>query len=179
MMGLMKLTGAMTFLMGGAAGSARLWQTQPNDMAAALPWLRATTAHLVALNDGVLRTGRGPCDSFAATFHRASDAVSCALDLQLAPLDPFILRIGVHSVEAGAVRLRDIAHGGQTLISGATASSAVDSLPAGATLKHLGSHRLEDPQWQEQLFQLCHAGLPKRIQPVDVSHAVLVHNLLN
>ncbi|MFN3003913.1 LuxR family transcriptional regulator [Mycolicibacterium wolinskyi] len=175
----MKLpTGAVT-LMAGAEGSARLWQTQPDDMAAALPWLRTTAVHLIALNDGILRSGLDNTEGFVATFGRASDALSCALALQLAPTDPFSLCIGVHSVADGAAKLCDVAHGGQTLISGTTVSSGFGGLPAGATLTHLGSHRLDDPQWQERLFELRHPGLPKRIQLLDVPQAVLAHDLLN
>ena len=58
----------------------------------------------------------------------------CALELQRAPLAPIRLRIGVHTGEIQlrdegnyigptinrTARLRDLAHGGQTVLSGAT-----------------------------------------------------------
>ena len=47
---------------------------------------------------------QGEGDSFVVAFARASDAVSCALELQRAPLAPIRLRIGVHT---GEVQLRD------------------------------------------------------------------------
>lgn len=144
----------MTLLLARVEGVARLWQTQPDELLAALPWLRATTSHMVALNDGVLRPGQKRCDVFAAAFVRPSDAVSCALDLQLSPLEPFMLSIGVHSVESEAARLRDIAHPGQTLVADTTAPWVGDRLPAGATLT---------PR-QDGHFQLCHAGLPREFQ---------------
>ncbi|MDH6195796.1 class 3 adenylate cyclase [Mycobacterium frederiksbergense] len=169
-------TAAMTWLMARTEGSARLWKTEPGEMAAALPWMRATVTHLVALHGGILSAGRAGCDSFAATFGRASDAVACALYLQLAGLDPFALCIGVHSGDTGAVLLRDIAHGGQTLIAGTTATSAADRLPSKTTLKCLGSHRTADPQRQEPLLQLCHPGLPR---PLYVPNAVLAEHLVN
>ena len=67
----------------------------------------------------------------------ASDAVACALELQRAPLAPIRLRIGVHTGEVQlrdegnyigpainrTARLRDLAHGGQTVLSGATERS--------------------------------------------------------
>jgi class 3 adenylate cyclase len=169
--------------------SVRLWKAQPEEMAAALPWLRATMAHLVALNDGILCVGRGPCDSFAVTFGRASDAVACALYLQLAPLDPFALRIGLHSVEThidedanrvgmnGAARLRDIAHGGQTVMSRATASLAAHCVPSGASLKDLGDHPLADLQDREGPVELCHPGLRKHFPPIQATHDVVAHSL--
>ncbi|MDV3130394.1 LuxR family transcriptional regulator [Mycobacterium sp. 21AC1] len=146
----------MTLLLARVEGLAQLWQTQPDELLAALPWLRATTSHMVALNDGVLRPGPKRCDSFTAAFVRPSDAVSCALDLQLSPLDPFVLSIGVHSAESDAARLRDIAQAGQTLVADTTAPWVGDRLPAGATLK---------PR-QDGHFQLCHAGLPRQFQPL-------------
>ena len=77
---------------------------------------------------------QGEGDSFVAAFARASDAVAVALEMQRAPLAPIRLRIGVHTGEvqlrdegnyAGptinrTARLRDLGHGGQTLLSGTT-----------------------------------------------------------
>ncbi|WP_139335173.1 adenylate/guanylate cyclase domain-containing protein [Mycobacterium sp. GA-1841] len=143
-------------------------------MVAALPYFRATVVHVVALHDGVLSARRAACDSFVATFDRPADAVSCALQLQLAPLDPFDLCIGIHSIRTGARCLRDIAHGGQTLVSGATAVSA-DELPSGAGLKHLGDHRMDNAA--HQILQLRHPGL-RRYLP-SVPKPVLAEVLTN
>ncbi|BBX32792.1 LuxR family transcriptional regulator [Mycolicibacterium mageritense DSM 44476 = CIP 104973] len=179
-------TGTVTLLMARVEGSERLWQTEPDETAAALPWLRASMTHLTALNDGALRAGHDACDSFVATFGRASDAVACALDLQLAPLEPFALCIGLHTVEYtdlagtdGAARLRDLAHGGQTLVSGTTAALAANRLPAYATLKPLGSHPLGDRQWHEPLFQLGHPGLRNHVELLRAPSVVGAHHLSN
>ena len=91
-------------------------------------------------------------------FARASDAVACALELQRAPLAPIRLRIGVHTGEVQlrdegnyvgptvnrTARLRDLAHGGQTVLSGTTSDLVVDRLPADAWLTDLGTHQLRD-----------------------------------
>ncbi|WP_006244872.1 adenylate/guanylate cyclase domain-containing protein [Mycolicibacterium tusciae] len=159
----------VTFLMAGVEGPAPLWEGAPEEMFPALPWLRATFVHFVALNGGVMRAGQGSSDSFVVVFGYASDAVACALYLQLEPLDPFALRIGLHSVDTrsaergdlvamnGAAWLRDIACGGQTVLSPATASLAADRLPPGASLKDLGDHR----DGQCTPVELCHPGLRK------------------
>ena len=91
---------------------------------------------------------QGEGDSFVIAFARAADAVACALDLQRAPLAPIKLRIGLHTGDAQlrdegnyigptinrTARLRDLAHGGQTVLSGATEPLVVDQLPADVTL---------------------------------------------
>ena len=174
-----ELSTETTWLMARTEESARLWQTQPGDMAAALPYFRATMTHFVALHGGTLSAPRPACDGFTATFNRASDAVSCALYLQLTPLDPFELCIGVHRARTGTERLRDIAHVGQTLISGTTASLVAGDLPSGATLKYLGDQRMGDAEPQERLLQLCHSGLRKYLQPLRMPNAVLAEILVN
>ena len=104
---------------------------------------------------GVRPVEQGEGDSFVAAFARASDAVACALELQRAPLAPIRLRIGVHTGEVQlrdegnyigptinrAARLRDLAHGGQTVLSGTTEDLVVDRLPADAWLTDLGTSR--------------------------------------
>ena len=98
---------------------------------------------------------QGEGDSFVAAFARASDAVAAALEMQRAPLAPIRLRIGVHTGEiqlrdegnyAGptinrTARLRDLGHGGQTLLSGATEAMVLDAAPCDAWLSDLGSQR--------------------------------------
>lgn len=174
-----ELSTETTWLMARTEGSAGLWQMQPEVMAAALPYYHATLAHLVALHGGILSASRPACDGFTATFRRASDAVACALYLQLTPLDPFELCVGVHTARAGTERLRDVAHVGQTLISGTTASLVADDLPSGATLKYLGDQRMGETEPQERLLQLCHPGLRKYVLPPRMPTAVLTEILVN
>lgn len=171
-------TNETTWLMARTEGSARLWQTDSRGMAAALPYFRATVTHLVALSGGTL-SSQDSCGGFTAAFDRATDAVSCALYLQLTPLDPFELCIGVHTSAAGTERLRDTAHGGQTLISGTTASSVADDLPSGTTLKYLGDQRMGDAEPPERLMQLCHPGLRRYLRPLPTPNAVLAEILEN
>src|SRR4029077_6647149 len=103
-------------------------------MTAAFERLDRTLADLVRAHDGVRPVEQGEGDSFVLAFARASDAVACALALQRAPLAPIRLRIGINTGEIQlrdegnyigptinrTARLRDLAHGGQTVLSGAT-----------------------------------------------------------
>ena len=149
-------TGMATLLLADIEGSTRLWENQPDEMTTAVARFEQTVSEVIAAHDGVRPVEQGEGDSFVAAFARASDAVACALELQRAPLAPIRLRIGVHTGEAQmrdegnyagptinrTARLRDLAHGGQTVLSGATEDMVVDRLPAGAWLTDLGTHPL-------------------------------------
>src|SRR3954464_9612922 len=115
-------------------------------MTAAIARLDATLTDLVTATGGVRPIEQGEGDSFVVAFTRASDAVACALALQRAPLAPIKLRIGVHTGEVRlrdegnyigpainrTARLRELAHGGQTVLSGTTGDLVADLLPGGA-----------------------------------------------
>ena len=184
-------TGTVTLLLADVEGSTRLWETQPEEMTAAIARLNQVVSDVVAAHDGVRPVEQGEGDSFVAAFARASDAVACALELQRAPLAPIRLRIGVHTGEvqlrdegnyAGptinrTARLRDLAHGGQTVLSGATEPLVVDRLPEGAWLTDLGTHPLRDLPRPERVVQLCHPDLVNEFPPLRTSKAVAATNL--
>ena len=184
-------TGTVTLLLADVEGSTRLWETQPEEMTAAVARLDQTVSGIIAAHGGVRPVEQGEGDSFVAAFARASDAVACALELQRAPLAPIRLRIGVHTGEvqlrdegnyAGptinrTARLRDLAHGGQTVLSGATEDMVVDRLPAGAWLTDLGTHPLRDLPRPERVVQLCHPDLRNDFPPLRTAKAVVSHNL--
>src|SRR5258705_9098081 len=147
-------TGTVTLLLADVEGSTRLWETQPDEMAAAIARLDSTLAESIAIHDGVRPVEQGEGDSFVLAFARASDAVASALALQRAPLAPIRLRIGINTGEIQlrdegnyigptinrTARLRDLAHGGQTVLSGATEAMVIDHLPDDAWLTDLGTH---------------------------------------
>ncbi|WP_231988571.1 LuxR C-terminal-related transcriptional regulator [Mycobacterium sp. 1274761.0] len=176
-------TGTVTLLLADVEGSTRLWDSQPDDMTAALPRLNHTVDSLVAAHGGVRPVEQGEGDSFVIAFARASDAVACALELQRASLAPLRLRIGIHTGQiqlrdegnyAGptinrAARLRDLGHGGQTLLSGATEPLVVDWLPGGAWLTDLGTHPLRDLPRPERVVQLCHPDTCNDFPPLRTS----------
>ncbi len=176
-------TGTVTLLLAAVEGSTRLWQTQPDDMSAAVARMDQTLADLIAAHRGVRPTEQGEGDSFVVAFARASDAVACALDLQRALLSPIRLRIGLHTGEVQlrddtnyigvtinrAARLRDLAHSGQTVLSTTTHDLVVDALPAGAWMLDLGSHSLRDLPRPERVSQLCHADLRNTFPPLRMT----------
>jgi predicted ATPase/class 3 adenylate cyclase/DNA-binding CsgD family transcriptional regulator len=184
-------TGTVTLLLADVEGSTRLWDTEPSEMTAAIARLNKTVSSLVAAHNGVRPVEQGEGDSFVAAFTQASDAVACALALQHAPLAPILLRIGVHTGQiqlrdegnyAGptinrTARLRDLAHGGQTVLSGATEQLVVDWLPAGAWLTDLGTHPLRDLPRPERVIQLCHADLRNEFPPLRTPKSVDTPNL--
>jgi hypothetical protein len=90
-------TGTVTLLLADVEGSTRLWQTQPEEMTAAIARLDRTVCEVISAHDDVRPVEQGEGDSFVVAFARASDAVACALELQRAPLAPIRLRIGVHT----------------------------------------------------------------------------------
>ncbi len=178
--------GTVTLLLADVEGSTRLWETCPDAIAAALGALDRTLATLIHDNNGVCPVEQGEGDSFVVAFARAGDAVTCALHFQLAALAPLRLRIGVHTGEVRlrgpakymgptvnrAARLRDLGHGGQTLLSGATADLVGERLPDQAWLTDHGRRPLRDLARPERVVQLNHPDLhndfpPLRTPPID------------
>ncbi|MDT5187394.1 MAG: hypothetical protein QOJ20_505 [Mycobacterium sp.] len=145
-------TGTVTLLLADVEGSTQLWESQPAAMTAAVALLNYTASEVIAKHDGARPVEQGEGDSFVAAFARAGDAVACALELQRTDLAPIRLRIGVHTGDvqlrnegnyAGptinkTARLRDLAHGGQTVLSGVTEELVEDQLPGDAWLTDLG-----------------------------------------
>lgn len=175
-------TGTVTLLLADIEGSTRLWETRPAPMAEALTQLQNLVERLIADYGGVRPVEQGEGDSFVVAFARASDAVACALQLQLNVPSPIRIRIGLHTGEvelrgadnyAGSTvnrtaRLRDLAHGGQTVLSGVTEHVVVDRLPAGVWLTDLGLHPLRDLARPERVVQLNHRDLANDFPPLRV-----------
>jgi predicted ATPase/class 3 adenylate cyclase/DNA-binding CsgD family transcriptional regulator len=184
-------TGTVTLLLADVEGSTRLWETQPAAMTAAIARLNQTVSDILATHDGVRPVEQGEGDSFVAAFARASDAVAAALELQRAPLAPIRLRIGVHTGEIQlrdegnyigptinrTARLRDLGHGGQTLLSGAAEQMVIDRLPADAWVTDLGTHPLRDLPRPERVVQLCHPDLVNEFPPLCVAKAAVAQRI--
>ena len=125
-------------------------------------------------------------DAFFAVFSSPSACIAAAIEMQRAFLSyswpaggRVRVRMGVHSGEASqteaglvglsvhrAARVAAVGHGGQTLVSAATAALLGDSMPVGASLKDLGLHRLKDLGRPGQIFQLGADGLVTAFPPL-------------
>jgi class 3 adenylate cyclase/tetratricopeptide (TPR) repeat protein len=130
-------------------------------------------------------------DSFFVVFGSAADAVRCCVAAQRALSGhawpdgvPVRVRMGLHSGEPvwhedeyvgldvhRAARIAAVAHGGQVVLSEATRQLAGSRLPAGASLRDLGLHRLKDIEAPEHIYQLVAAGLPERFPPLKTTLA--------
>jgi len=139
---------------------------------------------------------RGEGDSRFAVFTRATDASTAAAAIQQTlyteawhlPV-PLRVRMALHTGEIDlrdgdyygpavnrCARLRAVAHGGQTLLSGATARLVGATLGGSLTLRDLGPQRLRDLGQPEQVFQLVAPGMPDHFPPL-LSLDALPNNL--
>jgi predicted ATPase/class 3 adenylate cyclase len=124
-------------------------------------------------------------DSFFAVFASPAAAVRAVIETQRAlashawPAGAEVrVRMGLHTGEGTpvgkgyvgldvhrAARIGDAGHGGQVIVSEATATLIQHSLPDGVELVDLGEHRLKDLPHPERLFQLSIDGLPSEFPP--------------
>jgi class 3 adenylate cyclase len=167
-------SGTVTFLFTDIEGSTQLWEATPDAMPEALERHDAIVRSAIEAVGGTVFSTGG--DGFAAAFARAGDAVRAALEAQRVlggqepgRAAPLRVRMGLHTGEAderdgnyfGAVvnraaRLMASAHGGQVVVSRATADLVGDRFE----LVDLGEHRLRDLVSVEQVFQLGHGEFP-------------------
>ena len=157
---------------------------------------RRIDRHLVAEHDGHVVRPRGEGDSRFAVFARATDALAAACAIQLAlvqerwPLkEPMRVRMALHTGEADlrlgdyygpavnhCARLRAVSHGGQVVLSPATAELVRGALPDEASLRDLGVHQLKDLDQPETVWQLVHPKLRADF-PLLMSLSARRHNL--
>jgi class 3 adenylate cyclase len=166
--------GIVTFLFTDIEGSTRLWEEQPNAMREVLACHDALLHTAIESNKGHVFKTVG--DAFFAAFACASNAVQGALDAQstLRKQIPEVrVRMALHTGEAEVragdyfgpalnrvARLLSAGHGGQILLSEATAEQIRSRLPADTWLRSLGAHRLRDIVATETIHQLQSPGLP-------------------
>ena len=179
-------TRTVTFLLTDVEGSTALWEADPAAMRQALARHDALLADGIAEHGGVVVKSRGEGDSVFAVFDMASDAVTAAVELQASlqaaawpTAAPLRVRMALHTGEAQwrdgdyfgpavnrCARLRAAAHGGQILLSQATADLLRDSQTDGVGLRALGEHRFRDLARPEAVFQVVHPLLPGEFPPL-------------
>jgi predicted ATPase/class 3 adenylate cyclase len=180
-------SGVVTFLLSDVEGSTRLWESDEVAMGAAIARHYEILDAAIALHGGARPVEQGEGDSVVGVFAKPSDAVAAALYAQRSfAAEPWPgshvlrIRIALHTGEAQlrgkdyyvgrtvirCARLRAIAHGGQTVLSGTTRDMVANRVPGGAELRDLGLHRLKDLGAPEQVWQLCHPDLADGFPPL-------------
>jgi class 3 adenylate cyclase len=174
-------TGNVTFLFTDIEGSTRLWERNPEAMQVAL------IRHDALLRDAIERHGgyifKTVGDAFCAAFASPEAAIEAAVEGQRClqrEIAQLRVRMAVHS---GVAELRDgdyfgpalnrvarllaAGHGGQTLLSRATAEHVRGRLPADVDLRLLGRHQLRDIVEWETIFDLKPPDLPAKFPPLN------------
>ena len=179
-----KASGTLTFLFTDLEGSTRLWERFPQAMKRALE--RHDSILLTAVTAAGGQVVKTTGDGLMAVFGSTADAVRACLAAQRGlaeepwqETEALRVRMGLHSGEAQlreddyfgpavirSARIMAVGHGGQVLLSAASAALVADQLPDGAALLELGAHRLKDLGRPEQLFQLVHPALPHDFPPL-------------
>jgi predicted ATPase/class 3 adenylate cyclase len=177
-------SGTVTFLFTDLEGSTRLWERHPVAMGPALERHDALLRDTVERHRGAVVKTTG--DGLHAVFTTAHDALEAALDAQRALAaetwevpSPLRVRMGMHTGDAvarqgdyygpatnRAARVMDSAHGGQIVVSNATAEILRDALPETLALVDLGEHRLPDLARPERIHQVVAEGLEREFPPL-------------
>jgi class 3 adenylate cyclase len=125
-------------------------------------------------------------DAFFIGFERATDAVAAAVAAQraLVAADGVRVRMGIHTTEphlhsdgyvgvgvSRAARICAAAHGGQIVLSQATAGIVEDDELLDVRLRDLGDHLLKDISLPQRLFQIEADGLPPEFPPLGTRTA--------
>ncbi|MGH2786099.1 MAG: ATP-binding protein [Actinomycetota bacterium] len=176
-------TGVVTFMFTDIEGSTRLVHELGDGYGDVLADQRRILREVWTRWRGVERSTEG--DSFFVVFRSPADAVAAAADAQRRLTEHtwphgcrVRVRMGMHTGPAlvvdddyfgidvnRAARIAGTSHGGQVVISRATAE-LIDPLPDGLTLKDLGEHRLKDLAQPEWLFQVMGQGLDEAFPPI-------------
>jgi predicted ATPase/class 3 adenylate cyclase len=189
-------SGLVTLLFTDIEGSTRAWEAHPAEMQVALERHdKIVRARIEDAGGYVFKTAG---DAFCAAFAESTDAISAAVEVQEALAAepwpeqvPIRVRIGLHSGVCQqrdgdyfgpplnrVARLLGTAHGGQVVISGATAGLIAGDLAPGLSLLDLGEHRLRDLGEPERIYQVCGAELLCNFPPLrSLDSPELIHNL--
>lgn len=170
-------SGTVAFLFSDIEGSTRRWDAHGDAMRDAVRRHDEIVRSEIERRRGYVFKTIG--DAFCAAFWSVGEALEAAVDAQrrlgrenFADVDELRVRMAIAAGEADersgdyfgmavnrASRLVSAGHGGQILVSGDAADLTTGSLPAGITLRQLGSIALRDLKQPERVFQAIGAGL--------------------
>jgi class 3 adenylate cyclase/predicted ATPase/Tfp pilus assembly protein PilF len=189
-------TGTVTFLFTDIEGSTTLWEQFPDAMHDALARHDRLLRHAIESSGGciVKGTGDGVYAVFAAAADAFAACLAAQRSLQAREGDasnpdpalsdsllPMALRVrmglhtGVAEIRDGdyfgtplnrAARIMSAAHGGQILVSAATAELVRGQLPKDVTLRDMGEHRLKGLLGPERLLQVVASDLRADFPPL-------------
>ena len=177
-------SGTVTMLFSDIEGSTRLLGRLGSQYADVLSAQRSILRSAFAAWHGREMGTEG--DSFFVVFSSAVDAANACvaaqqgLDSHAWPAGlPVRVRMGLHTGEPVrhedgyvgmdvhlAARIAATAHGGQVVLSAATAHLVGERLPEGARLVDLGRHRLKDIDQPERIHQLNVPGVETAFPPL-------------
>jgi class 3 adenylate cyclase len=177
--------GTVTFLFTDVEESTDLTRRLGEGYARVLAGSRRLLREAVAEYGGVEVDTQG--DGLFAAFDSARDAVLAAATAQRShaahawPEGVDVrVRMALHTAEPGvweegyvgvgltrAARICAVGHGGQVLLSRATAGIIADDLFDGIDMRHLGGHRLKGLVWPEEIFELVIDGLSSDFPPLN------------
>jgi predicted ATPase/class 3 adenylate cyclase len=170
-----------SFVLTDIVDSVSQWERDAELMADAVARHDAIIGREVATAKGELVRSKGEGDSTFSVFAHPAEAVAAAVAIQAAvgaeqwpAALPMRVRAGVHTGDAEprdgdwygpavnrAARLRALANGGQTLVSGVTAGLMADQLPAGVRLLYRGRRVLRGIERPEEVWELVAADDPR------------------
>jgi predicted ATPase/class 3 adenylate cyclase len=177
-------TGTVTFLFTDIEGSTERWERHREAMKGAVRRHGEILQASIEDHDGHVFKTVG--DAFCASFHNVADAITASLAAQQrleaedwSGIDGLKVRMAIHTGHTDerdgdyfgpavnrVARLLAIGHGGQVLVSGASADLSQGELPPRAALRDLGEHRLKDLTHPEQVYQLVAPGLASEFPPL-------------
>jgi class 3 adenylate cyclase len=174
-------SGEVTFLFTDVEDTTKLWEQDAEAMHRTLARHDALLRRAIEAHHGHVFKNIG--EAFCAAFPSAQDAAQAAVAAQQALHRevpqlrvPMALHTGQAELRDGdyfgpalsrVARLLVAGHGGQILVSKATAERIQPSLPDGTRLRRLGMHRLRDLTTRELIFQLIPPGLPSHFPPLN------------
>jgi predicted ATPase/class 3 adenylate cyclase/Tfp pilus assembly protein PilF len=178
--------GKVAFLLSDMEGSTRLWERHPREMPEVVALHDMVLLQCVQKHGGHVVTSRGEGDGCFAVFSSPRAAVEAACCIQRAfyhgpwPHGIFVrVRLALHYGEAElrdgnyygpsvnrCARLRDLGHGGQTLLTRTMVDAVRYTLPENSHLEALGSYQLRGIGVPEQIFQLNHPDIHNHFPPL-------------
>jgi predicted ATPase/class 3 adenylate cyclase len=177
-------SGTVAFLFSDIEGSTRRWDAHADAMRDAVRRHDEIVRSEIERRRGYVFKTIG--DAFCASFWSVAEALEAAVDSQrrlgrenFADVDELRVRMAIAAGEADersgdyfgtavnrVARLVSAGHGGQILVSGDAADLVTGSLPAGITLRQLGTIALRDLRAPERVFQAIGAELPTEFKPL-------------